>query len=149
MPRLSYRQFKDQEVLAIGMHGPFFHIIRVFFSTETIESVQVGKNPGPYTFDVKLSKEYNLLEKSDCLEAFRGLVGMFRYLLSGEANVGAMQVAFSLPQLPKEVVTVQMLIFKLAALHFLHKNEKNIYNHTGMLRVHPAGSPGDSDPLFP
>jgi hypothetical protein len=60
-----------------------------------------------------------------------------------------MQVAFSLPQLPKEVVTVQMPIFKLAALHFLHKNEIYIYNHTGMLRVHPAGSPGDSDPLFP
>ena len=79
----------------VGMHGQFFHIMRGFFKAEDIYAVRLGKDLGRPAFTVDLSKDYNLLVKEEFLEAIRGLVGIFRYLLSGRAKVGALQEAFS------------------------------------------------------
>lgn len=89
--------FQDQEVFIVGMHGQFFHIMRGFFNAKDISAVQLGldKDLGRYTFRVDLSKDYNLLVKEEFLEVIQGLVGIFRYFLSGEAKVGAFQTAFS------------------------------------------------------
>ena len=88
-------KFQDQEVVIIGMHGHFFHIMRGFFYAKDISAVQLGLDKERHTFRVDLSKDYNLLVKEEFLEAVRGLVGIFRYFLSGEAKVGAIQRAFS------------------------------------------------------
>ena len=69
--------------------------MRGFFNSKDITAVQLGLDNVPHTFRVDVSKDYNLLLKEDFLEAVRGLVGIFRYLLSGEAKVGAFQRAFS------------------------------------------------------
>ena len=71
------------------MHG--------FFNAKDISTAWLGldKNLGRHAFRVDLSKDYNLVVKEEFLEAIRGLVGIFRYFLSGEAKVGAFQVAFS------------------------------------------------------
>lgn len=79
------------------MHGQFFHIMHGFFNAKDISTAWLGldKNLGRHAFRVDLSKDYNLVVKEEFLEAIRGLVGIFRYFLSGEAKVGAFQVAFS------------------------------------------------------
>ena len=69
--------------------------MRGFFDAKDISAVRLGLDEEHHNFRVSLSKDYNLLLKEDFLEAVRGLVGIFRYLLSGEAKVGAFQRAFS------------------------------------------------------
>jgi hypothetical protein len=71
--------------------------MRGFFSAKDIYAEQSGidKSSSHRTFRVDMSKEYDMEAKEEFLEAIRGLVGIFRYFLSGEARVGALQVAFS------------------------------------------------------
>jgi hypothetical protein len=86
-------KFQDQEVFIVGMHGQFFHIMRGFFDAKDMAAVWLGKDLGHHAFRVYLSNDYNLLVKEDFLAAIRGLVGVFGYLFSGEAKVGAFQKA--------------------------------------------------------
>jgi hypothetical protein len=86
-------KFQDQEVFIVGMHGQFFHIMRGFFDAKDMAAIWLGKDLGHNAFRVYLSNDYNLLVKEDFLAAVRGLVGVFRYFFSGEAKVGAFQIA--------------------------------------------------------
>ena len=86
-------KFRDQEVFVVGMHGQFFYIMRAFFNAKDMAAVWRNKDSGRHSFTVYLSRDYNLLVKDDFLAAIRGLVGIFRYFLSGEAKVGAIQRA--------------------------------------------------------
>src|SRR4051794_6506963 len=86
-------KFQDQEVFIVGMHGQFFHIMRGSFGAQDMAAIWLGKDLGHQAFRVYLSNDYNLLVKEEFLAAIRGLVRVFHYFFSGEAKVGAFQIA--------------------------------------------------------
>jgi len=84
----------DQEVYIIGMHGQYLHLIRgVFPAANVIDTVSNGKALQPFV--VHFSKDFDMSSKSDFVEAIQGLVGLFRYLTSGSAQVGGLMVPLS------------------------------------------------------
>jgi hypothetical protein len=68
------------------MRGQSFHTMHGFFSARDISTAWLGLDQGLVRVD--LSKDNDLVVKEEFLEAIRGLVGVFRYFLSGEAKRG-------------------------------------------------------------
>lgn len=83
--------FGDQEVFVAGFHGSHFHIARVFFTADVISKVHSKGTSEAEVYELKFTRGYNLCLKEDWLEATRVLARLFRYLLSGNANIGAIQ----------------------------------------------------------
>ncbi|KAK2813302.1 hypothetical protein FQN50_000617 [Emmonsiellopsis sp. PD_5] len=83
----------DQEVFVAGFHGEFFHVARGFFRSDVISRVQKKGCSESDVFELKFTRGYDLCLKQDWVEAVRVLSRLFRYLLSGNANVGGMQDA--------------------------------------------------------
>ncbi|KAE8329121.1 hypothetical protein BDV39DRAFT_172579 [Aspergillus sergii] len=84
--------FADQEVFIVGFHGPHLHIARGYFPKDLIRRVHAEGYSENETFSLEFTRGYNLWLKEDWLEAIRALARLFRYLLSGKAKVGAVQV---------------------------------------------------------
>ncbi|KAI9731412.1 MAG: hypothetical protein M1834_005318 [Cirrosporium novae-zelandiae] len=78
----------NREVFIIGFHAFDFYIARGFFSEQTRIETYVHGCHGK-KFRVQFSRGWNLLRRDDWEEACKALVGLLRYLLSGEAKVGA------------------------------------------------------------
>ncbi|PYI11673.1 hypothetical protein BO78DRAFT_466237 [Aspergillus sclerotiicarbonarius CBS 121057] len=85
------RPLQDQEVFVIGFYGPHIHIARGCFPRATISRVHAKGCSDNEVFELEFTRGYNLCRKDDWLEATRALARLFRYLLSGKAEVAAMQ----------------------------------------------------------
>ncbi|PWY94578.1 hypothetical protein BO94DRAFT_531523 [Aspergillus sclerotioniger CBS 115572] len=83
---------QDQEVFLLGYHGDRVHIVRGYFSKERIARVLAKGFSDKEVFELGFSRGWDLCRKEDWLEVMRGLTRLLRYLMSGEAMVGALQV---------------------------------------------------------
>jgi hypothetical protein len=83
-----------QEVYLVAMHRQYLHIIHGPFNESEITIAWSGKPPKDHLFRVNVSRDYNMLEKEGFVAATRVLTGMFAHILSKEAKIGALQVAF-------------------------------------------------------
>ena len=81
----------DQEVFVIGFHGYHVHIARGFFTADVISRVRTAGCSRGEQFELMFSRGYDMTVKSDWIEVTRGLSRLFRYLLSGNAKVAAVQ----------------------------------------------------------
>lgn len=81
----------DQEIYVVGFHGCGFYIAHGFFKADVISRVHTKRCSEDEGFQLNFSRGYNLCLKEDWLEATRGLTRLFRYLLSGNAKIGAMR----------------------------------------------------------
>lgn len=86
---------EDQEAFVVGFHGYHFHIARGFFPAETLKRVHAKGCSEDESLELQFTRGYNLFLKEDWLEATEGLVRLFRYLLSGSANVRITQRLFN------------------------------------------------------
>lgn len=86
---------QDQEVFVVGFHGPQIYIARGYFPPDEISRVHSKGISGNEFFELEFTRGYNPCERDDWLEAMRALTRLFRYLLSGNSKVGAMQVYLS------------------------------------------------------
>lgn len=86
----------DQEVFVVGFHGACVHIAHGLFTTDMISRVHSKGCHSDEIFQLNFTRGYDLCLKEDWLEATRALARLFRYLLSGNAKVGAVQ-AYSQP----------------------------------------------------
>ncbi|KAJ9313861.1 hypothetical protein DTO271D3_5955 [Paecilomyces variotii] len=86
----------DQEVFVVGFHGACVHIAHGLFTTDMISRVHSKGCQSDEIFQLNFTRGYDLCFKEDWLEATRALARLFRYLLSGNAKVGAVQ-AYSPP----------------------------------------------------
>ncbi|KAE8357535.1 hypothetical protein BDV27DRAFT_170446 [Aspergillus caelatus] len=84
--------FEDQEVFIIGFHGPYLHIARGYFPKGLITRVHAEGYSENETKSLNFTRGYNLCFKEDWLEAIRALSRLLRYIISGKAKVGAVQV---------------------------------------------------------
>lgn len=80
----------DQEIYVIGFHGCEFYIARGFFKADVISRVHTKGCSEDEVIQLNFSRGYKPFLKEDWLEATRGLTRLFRYILSGNAKIGAM-----------------------------------------------------------
>ncbi|KAI9930117.1 hypothetical protein ASPWEDRAFT_179481 [Aspergillus wentii DTO 134E9] len=83
---------QDQEVFVMGFHGIYLYIARGFFTADVISRVHLKGLPENEDFDLKFTHGYNLSLKDDWAAAMHAFSRLFRYLLNGRAEVGALQV---------------------------------------------------------
>ncbi|OOF97274.1 hypothetical protein ASPCADRAFT_206090 [Aspergillus carbonarius ITEM 5010] len=83
---------RDQDVFVIGFHGLHLHIAHGLFRADTVSRVHSKGCSAHEAFDLRFTRGYNLSLKEDWLEAIRALARLLRYLLSGKAQVGAIEV---------------------------------------------------------
>ncbi|KAE8152276.1 hypothetical protein BDV25DRAFT_138091 [Aspergillus avenaceus] len=82
-------QVQDQEVYAVGFRGAYFHIVYGYFPAGTITRVHSKGCARDEKLTLRFSRGYHLNLKGDWRDAMRALARLFRYLVSGEAEVGA------------------------------------------------------------
>lgn len=75
----------------VGFYGLHIHIARALFTTDAISRVHSKGCSEDEIFELGFTRGYDLCMKEDWLEATRALTRLFRYLLNGNAKVGAMQ----------------------------------------------------------
>ncbi|OJZ81909.1 hypothetical protein ASPFODRAFT_84841 [Aspergillus luchuensis CBS 106.47] len=82
---------QDQEVFTLGLYGSSIYVSRGLFTTTQMEQVQSKGCPENETFHLRFSRGYNLSLRKDWLEAMHALSRVLRYLMSGNAKVGAIR----------------------------------------------------------
>ncbi|RAK83712.1 hypothetical protein BO79DRAFT_277545, partial [Aspergillus costaricaensis CBS 115574] len=82
---------QDQEVFTLGLYGSCIYIPRGLFTTTQMRQVHSKGCSENETFHLRFSRGYNLSLRKDWLEAMHALSRLFRYLMSGNAKVGAVR----------------------------------------------------------
>lgn len=82
---------QDQEVFTLGLYGSSIYISRGLFTTTQMEQVHSKGCSENETFHLKFSRGYDLSLRNDWLEAMHALSRLLRYLMSGNAKVGAIR----------------------------------------------------------
>lgn len=75
----------------IGFHGLYIHIAHGTFTADLISRVHLNGCSENESFKVNFTRGYNLFLEGDWLEAMHALTRLFRYLLSGNAQVNAVR----------------------------------------------------------
>ncbi|RAH56790.1 hypothetical protein BO85DRAFT_488964 [Aspergillus piperis CBS 112811] len=82
---------QDQEVFTLGLYGSSIYISRGLFTTTQMEQVHSKGCSENETFHLRFSRGYNLSLHKDWLEAMHALSRLLRYLMSGNAKIGAIR----------------------------------------------------------
>ncbi|PLN84929.1 hypothetical protein BDW42DRAFT_161934 [Aspergillus taichungensis] len=83
--------YEDQEVFIIGFYERCIYIARGFFTKDLISRVHLKGCSEDETIELLLTRGYNLSLREEWMEAVGVLANLLRYLLSGNAKVGALQ----------------------------------------------------------
>lgn len=82
---------QDQEVFTLGLYGSCIYISRGLFTTTQMDRVHSKGCSENEVFHLKFSRGYDLSLRKDWLEAMHALSRLLRYLMSGNAKVGAVR----------------------------------------------------------
>ena len=82
---------QDQEVFTVGLYRSCIYISRGLFTTTQVVRVQLKGCSDNEVFHLRFTRGYDLSLREDWLKAMHGLSRLFRYLLSGDAKVGAIR----------------------------------------------------------
>lgn len=83
--------YKDQEVFIIGFYARCIYIARGVFTKGLISRVHLKGCSEDEEIELLFTRGYNLSSREDWMEAIGALANMLRYLLSGDAKVGAVK----------------------------------------------------------
>ncbi|PYI02931.1 hypothetical protein BO78DRAFT_324077 [Aspergillus sclerotiicarbonarius CBS 121057] len=86
---------QDQEIFVLGSFKRQIFIARGFFTKDQISRAHAKGFSASEKFHLALTRGYELSNKDDWYEAMQRLVGLLRYLVSGNARVGGLQTYFS------------------------------------------------------
>ncbi|PYI33239.1 hypothetical protein BP00DRAFT_493907 [Aspergillus indologenus CBS 114.80] len=84
----------DQEMFVLGFYKRQIFIARGFFTKDQISRVHSKGCSADETFTIAFTRGYDLSSKEDWDEAVERLVGLLRYFLSGNAQIGGLQAFF-------------------------------------------------------
>lgn len=82
---------QDQEIFIVGLYGSYIYISHGLFTTSQVFRVQTKGCSENEVFRLRFTRGYDLSLREDWLKAMHGLSRLFRYLLSGDAKVGAIR----------------------------------------------------------
>ncbi|RAK74299.1 uncharacterized protein BO72DRAFT_384960 [Aspergillus fijiensis CBS 313.89] len=82
---------RDQEMFVLGFYKRPIFFARGFFTKDQILRVHSKGCSADETFTIAFTRGYDLSSKKDWDEAVGKLVGLLRYFLSGNAQIGGMQ----------------------------------------------------------
>lgn len=82
---------QDQEIFIVGLYGSYIYISHGLFTTSQVFRVQTKGCSENEVFRSRFTRGYDLSLREDWLKAMHGLSRLFRYLLSGDAKVGAIR----------------------------------------------------------
>ncbi|PWY77314.1 hypothetical protein BO94DRAFT_559178 [Aspergillus sclerotioniger CBS 115572] len=83
---------QTQEVFAVGLYGRCIYIARGYFTSDLIACVHTKGCSENERVDLQFTRSYDLRLKEDWMEAIRGFTRLLRYLVSGTAKVGSIQL---------------------------------------------------------
>jgi hypothetical protein len=93
---LEYPNLIDQETFVVGLHGQYLHLSSGVFTKEYSRWVQKFGLGGDEcdtaeNVRVRFTKEFDIFTREGEREAVRMILGLLRYLESGNAKVGVLQ----------------------------------------------------------
>jgi hypothetical protein len=82
---------QDQEIFIIGFYGRCIYVARGLFRRDLISRVHQKGCTEDEAIEIQFTRGYNLSLKEDWLEVINALARLLRYLLSGNAKMGALK----------------------------------------------------------
>jgi hypothetical protein len=81
-----------QEAFVVSIHGTLIRISTIYFPEDYVQAVIAGDGgPLPSVAYYRLSEPWDLKDVNGRIEAARSLIGLMRYLKSGESLIGEHQ----------------------------------------------------------
>jgi hypothetical protein len=86
--------FRDQEAFVLSIHGTHLKLTVAYFTEQYLSYVNSPTMPITETLWVRRSPAIDLKLEEGRRNALRLLIGLIRYLESGEAEIGLLQMVF-------------------------------------------------------
>lgn len=87
--------YEDQEVFISGFYARCIYFARGFFPKDLISRVHLRGCSEDEEIEILFMRGCNLSSREDWIEAVGALANLLRYLLSGDAKVGAVKGIFT------------------------------------------------------
>jgi hypothetical protein len=86
--------YRDQEAFIISIHGTQLRLIAAHFTSAFLAALNTSFLPAKEVLRVRRSRAFEMKLVEDRIAALKMLIGLFKYVLSGTAEIGVCQALY-------------------------------------------------------